>query len=283
MGQIGCGSFPEEAVFSERTSAIAALFRLYRRIEHKKYAAESYAAIDSLLPANTPLKEALALNRSESRSLQSQLQSFTDTLNLVATEDEWRRLNDYARAAFSGTPPFLNDQALLVSRLSDQHPEVHRTAALKLMDLPSPDRWSVVAQCLDDYDNEVSKTAAYIITGNHRLDLFGRVLRKPSEIFNKDYFVTSLEDGDITGLLAMEDAVVDDYCFDAITRCHRFHFLGLLLDKLNRHDNEKTLRAIRTLLDGPKALDGEGDPWDRIKPLSAPLSELKDIIRVGTA
>ena len=263
LGMIGCGAFPEESAFAPRTHAIRALFDLFHRIGHKDHAMESYACIDILLKADAPLKVAFA-NRFDPESVNQRLEEFADMMDMVSTEQEWLQALSHAHSGFVGSPPFLSDVTLLKSRLADHHPAVHRTASLRLMELSFHERWNHVSACLEDRDREIARAAVRHITANHRLELFGKLLRTSSEICTKEHLADSISDEDIEGLLNLDDSVIAAFCNDAITRPHRFQFLHPLITQLNRRYSEDTLRTIRSLLDGPKVFGETGDPWEHI-------------------
>lgn len=283
MGVIACGSYSDERAFAPRIQAIEALFRLYRRIPDAAQAQATYACIDSLLDAKATVQTAMHLRYKINNSGKTRLEIFADLLNLTATHEEWSDVNLYAKSGFPDPPPLLTNVELLRKRLRSEHPEIHRAASLLLLELPTEERWKYVSMGLDDPDPKIQENAAWVIRGNHRLELYHDLLEKQKNSYSNDYIHQSIDDTDVAGLLERDDPVTDALCFKAIEYSWRYQFLDRLLAKLKRQDSEATQRAIGDLIAGPKVFYGKTECWSSIKPMAAPPDEMRSIIELGTA
>ncbi len=281
IGMIGCGSFADERAFAPRIKVVTALFALYQRIPDREQAMATYACIDSELKVDATLREALNYRAEESG--ETRLDELTYLLDLISTKDEWDTVNAHARGHYAGTMPLLDDLVILKSRLSDPNKDVHRTAALRLMKLDHPERWTQIAACLEDKEPEVIRQAVNWVISEHRLELFGKVLRLPHEYFYRESHAANIRDEDVMGLIESDDEVIATFCHEAIAANHRFHFLQPLLTHLNRRFSDARMSAIRELLAGPKVFDDKVDPWPDIKAFDGSEDDALAIVRLGTA
>lgn len=278
-GMIACGTFADEIAFTPRSVAVASLFRLFKRLPVQSLARENYEWIDGELPSGIDVRSALAYRRDGLET--TPLGELAQMLDLVSTEDEWKAVLSYVKGRLKGQPPLLKDLVVLKNRSASPSPEIHRTASLRLMQLDHAERWNHISASLEDKDHIVVQHAVRIIQDEHRLELFGRMLRLPHEHFYRETFVASVSDEDIAALIGSEDDVVATFCHEAISSSYRFQFLEVLIDSLNYRFNQKRLDAANDLLAGPKVFDGKTDPWAELESFDGPVEEAVEIVSKG--
>lgn len=278
-GMIACGTFADEIAFAPRSEAVTSLFQLFHRLPDQRLAQESYEWIDGQLPAGAAVQHALGHRRDGVEA--SPLSRLAQMLDLVSTEDEWRVVLSHLKGGLKGQVPLLNDVAVLKERSRSPNPRIHRTASLRLMDLDHHERWECVVVCLGDDDEVLVRQAVSLIQAEHRLELYGRMLRVREPLLYRETLLSSVSDEDIAGLLGSDDAVVAAFCEQAINASYRFHFLQPLIDSINRHFDHRRHDAANELLAGPKVFDGKTDVWAELATFDGPVEEAAEIVAKG--
>lgn len=274
-GSIGCGSYGEGRIFRPRRYALSALQLTHGRVPNLSLARATYDLIEQVFPSDESYDDL------SDRGV-SQIEEMSFILNLVESEEEWRVALIYFKSGLVGDAPFLHDVRLLRSKLESEHSSIRQTSAAVLATSKWHDDLDSLSLLLESSDPVVINRATMSIIANRNYDLYGKMLRVRKKPFDK-YSYQNHTDADVLELLAVNDPVVDNFCFLAISSGQRFQMMSFVLNRLNERETSQAIATINSILQGPSPFDGKGDAWDRIEILDLSREELKEYVDVGTA
>ena len=280
---VGCGHFSEGMAFRPRLEPLEAIFRTFDRIPDRDLGNASLAVLDRIFPPNATVQEAHKLSYDFDVTVKN-LETMTLMLSIVETPEEWRATLEHFENGFQGEAPMISDAAFIESRSHSVDPLVRRGCAavsVRKQTSPSPEH---LVTMLTDADEVLSKSVGDKVFENHQFVLFGKLFRRRPPDTGRIEAISKFSDSDFVKLFAQDDPVVDDICFQAITKGQRLELLDQVVERLNHRDSNAGREAAARLIKGPAlgfADNALRDPWKSFHAFDGPLEKAIERVKQG--
>lgn len=280
---VGCGQFGEGIAFRPRLEPLEAIFRTFDRIPDRDLGKASLAVLDQIFPPNATVQEAHKLSYDFEGTVKN-LETITLLLSIVETPDEWWTALEHFESGFQGEAPMISDAAFIELRSHSVDPLVRRgcaAVAFRKQTSPSPEH---LATMLTDEDDVLSKSVGDKVFVEHQFALFGKLFRRWPPDTDHIEAISKFSDSDFVKLFEQDDPVVDDVCFQAITKGQRLALLDKVVERLNHRDSNAGREAAVRLIKGPAlgfADNALRDPWKSFHAFNGPLEKAIERVKQG--
>jgi hypothetical protein len=261
-GVVGCGQFAEGRAFRLRLEVLDAALRTFERIPERELGKAALAILDRIFPADATVREANRLSGDFKVSVRKP-EAMTLLLSVVETPAEWRMALDHFEGGFQGDAPMISDAGFIESRARSADALVRRGCVAVISRTDTTASSELLAALLDDPDDGVSREAGDKVFYSNQFALFAKLFRRQRPDSHRLETMAKYSDSDFGKLLALDDPVVGDVCFEAIGKGRRLSLPDQVVSRLNHRDSEAGRKAVERLIRGPglmKVGDGTYSP-----------------------